>query len=355
MFKASFFSKSWRAITMTVSLSFFALPAQAATPPAKGPKLSPQSTIIAVGSAKIKKSQVDTLVNLMIKAREASGQGGSVDREQLERMVATNLIGQELLDLEAKKQNLVISPKEIDSAYMTFRGKFPSAQAFEAALQQTGEDEGALKRKIARQLKADKLLNARVGQMAPPTDQEVEAFFKENKKEFPISDSLRACQILLTAPKGTPASESNAKRDKLEAIRKELLADSASPYLLLRKFLMIASQIGDGPEKAAGGDLQRFKPSDFHPDFTKQIQHLKVGDLSPVFRTPLGWHLVVLTERNDGKLESYRLAIAQLIMGQKSMKSGQDLRKYLQDLAATYHVTYLAKSYKDTTAAGIYK
>jgi parvulin-like peptidyl-prolyl isomerase len=344
---------SWLGISAILPAVSVAAPAGQGT---SKPKLTPKSVVITVGSTSIQKRQIDTLVNLMIKARAAQGQGevSAEDRGQIEKMVATNLIGQELLDQEAKKLGIVISDKTIDSAFLTFRGKFPDAKAFDLALKQSGEDEKALKQKLARQLKADRMINAQVGQLAPPDDKEIEAFFNENKKQFPMSDSLRACQILIRAPKEMKADEANRKKAQLEGLRSELLQDTASPFLMLRKFIMAASQVGEGPEKAAGGDLQRFKPSDFHADFSKNLKGLKVGALSPVFRTPLGWHLVILTERNDGKFESYRLAIAQLLMSQRTQKSGQDLRKYLQSLAGKYKVKYMSAQYKDTSPAALY-
>lgn len=328
-------------------------PVKSANKPAK---LTPKAVVITVGATSIRKQQIDTLVNLMIKARAAQGQGeaGPDDRSQLEKMVATNLIGQELLDQEAQKLGVVIGEKTIDSAYLTFRGRFPDQKAFDLALKQAGEDEKALRQKLARQLKADRMINTQIGQLAPPSDKDIEAFFNENKKQFPINDSLRACQILIRAPKEMKADEANKKRDQLEGLRTELLQDSASPFLLLRKFIMAAAQVGEGPEKAAGGDLQRFKPTDFHADFSKNLKPLKVGALSPVFRTPLGWHLVIVTERNDGKFESYKLAIAQMLMSQKTQKSGQDLRNYLKGLAGKYKVKYHAAQYKDNSPAALY-
>lgn len=364
MFKAPFtlnpLSRFFQASILTVGvacvLPVFVGSAIAASPKSKAnpEKLAPKTVVITVGAQSIRKSQIDTLVDLMVRAKQAQGANGPEARRQFEIMVATNLIGQELLELEAKAQKLTLADKEIDSAFMAFRGKFPDANAFAMAIKQTGETEATLKQKLVRQLKADKLLNGQIGQMEMPTDKEIELFFSQNKKQFPISDSLRACQILLQAPKGTPASESDKKKQQLENVRRELLGDSASPFLTLRKFLMIASKLGEGPEKQAGGDLQRFKPSDFHPDFSSQLKTLKVGALSNVFRTPLGWHLVILTERNDGKFESYRLAISQLLMSQKSMQTAKDMRKYLQSLAGKYKVTYLVDAYKDTTVAGVY-
>jgi parvulin-like peptidyl-prolyl isomerase len=77
--------------------------------------------------------------------------------------------------------------------------------------------------------------------------------------------------------------------------------------------------------------------------------------MSPVFRTPLGWHLLVLTERNDGKFESYRLQITRALVSEKAAKAGKDLKKYLQTLAERYKVTYLEDGYRDSTVAGVYE
>jgi parvulin-like peptidyl-prolyl isomerase len=323
----------------------------AKTAKAKGPA----AVVITVGPSKIRRNQIDTLVDLMVKARHQDGSSPQPgEREYIEKMVATNLIGQQLLDLEAKRLNVVADPKSLDSLSKAFRANFPNEEAFQQALRQAGDTEAGLREKMARQIKADKLLNAQMSPVERPSEKEMKDFFAAHKSAFPVNDSLRACQILFRIDPSDGAAEIAKKKNELEQIRANLAMDTAQIDVLLTRFVMKAREISDGPEKKDGGDLQRFLPGDFNPEFKKQVTALKVGQMSPVFRTPLGWHLVVLTERNDGKFESYRLQIARALVTEKAAKAGKDLKKYLQVLAERYKVAYLDDGYRDSTVAGVY-
>jgi parvulin-like peptidyl-prolyl isomerase len=316
---------------------------------------SPASVVITVGPNKIRKRQIDTLVDLMARVKKTPGELTPAEKQYLERMVATNLVGQELLDLEAKRLNVVADEKTIDSLSRVFKSNFPSEEAFRQALKQAGDTEAGLREKMVRQIKADKLLNAQVTPVSRPTPKEMQDFFAANKSAFPVNDSLRACQILLLVDKNANSAEIMKRKSDLEGIRADLSKDSAEIDALLTRFVMKARDISDGPEKKDGGDLQRFLPGDFSPEFKKQVTALKVGQMSPVFRSPLGWHLVLLTEKNDGKLESYKIQVMRALVAQKSMKAGQGLKSYLKTLADRYKVSYLEPSYKDSSLAGVYQ
>jgi parvulin-like peptidyl-prolyl isomerase len=322
---------------------------------AKGGSKNPASVVITVGPNKIRKRQIDTLVGLMVKVKRADPNMDPREKAYLERMVATNLIGQELLDLEAKRLNVVADDKSIDSLSKTFRANFPTDEAFKKALKEAGDSEQGLREKMARQIKADKLLNGQMTPVGRPTPKEMQDFFLANKKAFPINDSLRACQILFMVDKNAGPTLTAKRKADLEKIRSDLAKDSAQIDLLLTRFVIKARDNSDGPEKKDGGDLQRFLPGDFNPEFKKQITSLKVGQMSPVFRTPLGWHLVILTERNDGKYESYQLQIQRALVQEKAAKAGKNLKKYLQTLADRYKVAYLESEYRDTSLAGVYE
>ncbi|MDB5103081.1 MAG: PPIC-type domain protein [Fibrobacteres bacterium] len=341
-------------------------PAQAAAPAAstapkaakakasKGPK-TPASVVITVGPNKIRKRQIDTLVDLMVKVKQAPANMDPREKQYLERMVATNLIGQELLDLEAKRLNVIADDKAIDSLGKAFKANFPNDEAFRKALKQAGDSEQGLREKMARQIKADKLLNTQMTPVGRPTPKEMQDFFAAHKSAFPLNDSLRACQILFMVDKNAGSADIQKRKADLENLRSQLAKDSAQVDLLLTRFVMKARDVSDGPEKKDGGDLQRFLPGDFAPEFKKQVSGLKVGQLSPVFRTPLGWHLVLLTERNDGKYESYQLQIQRALVQEKAAKAGKNLKKYLQTLADRYKVNYLENDYRDTSLAGVYE
>ncbi len=328
--------------------------------PSPAPKLSKAeakaagAVVITVGPTKIQRKQIDTLVNLMARAKQTPGALNPKEKNSLERMVATNLIGQELLALEAKRLNVVAQEKEIDSLTKVFKTNFPDDATFKRALAQAGDNEKGLREKMIRQIKADKLLNTQMTGVAKPTEKEIQDFFDAHKKDFPFNDSLRACQIVLMTPKEASSGDIAKKKSDLERVRAELNKDSANMDILLTHFVMAAQQVSDGPERKDGGDLQRFNPSDFNPEFKKQVVGLKVGQMSPIFRTPLGWHLVLLTERYDGKFASYRMQISRVLISEKAAIAGKNLRAYLQSLAGRYKVSYLEGNLKDTSAAGVY-
>lgn len=323
------------------------------TPAAKAGK-GPGAVVITVGPNKITRSQIDLLVEQMSKANPNSRVLEDREKSAMAAMIATNLIGQELLDLESRRLAIVAPETEVDSMYKLMRANFPDEATWKKVLKEGGNTEKSFREKLARQIKADKILNKQIPQSERPTNKEIIDHFAAHKAKYPVNDSLRAAQILLLTPKEMQAPDVATRKADLEKIRAELSRDSADPDRLLARFMMAARQVSDGPEKKDGGDLQSFHPGDFAPEFKKQALALKVGQMSPVFKTPLGWHLVLLTGKHDGKPDGYRYFIARAIAAEKAAVAGRSLRKYLQGLAGKYKVNYLESAYRDTSPTGVY-
>lgn len=310
---------------------------------------------VRVGTVVIRKGRIDTLAAMMAQARGVSL--SDLPPEQaagLRRLVTTNLIGQELLELEAKARNIRVTPQQIDSGLAELKAQFPDAATWQRALRQSGDTEAEVRARIARQIRSDRVLTAGVKQPAPPTEAELRAFWEQNKSEFPVNDSLRALQIVLMTDAKAPAATAEDKKRTLERVRADLATDSANMEMLVRRFMVEANRIGEGPEARLGGDMGRFHPDDFHADFRGNIKNLPVGRLSPVFRTPLGYHLVLLVEKYDGRYESYRLQVIQNLNARKNLQLGMDMRNFLKKLAETHKVTYLIPEYRDPSESGIY-
>jgi peptidyl-prolyl cis-trans isomerase SurA len=339
-----------------------AKPAAAAEAPAPKAKAkvskksasAPGSVVITVGPNKIRRSQIDQLVGQMAKANPSPEAMGEKEKAAMAQMIATNLIGQELLELESKALAITVDQKDVDSMYKALRSNFPDEAAWKRVLKEGGNTEQSFREKLTRQLKADKILNTKVPQVERPTYKEIIDYHAARKAQFPVNDSLRACQVLFIAAKGASADEVAKKKADLEKLRAELVKDSLDVEKSLTRFVLAARQFSQGPEAKDGGDLQRFHPDDFNPEFKKQVSRLRVGQLSPVFRTPLGWHLVMLTEKFDGKPDSYRLIISRAISQEKAVAAGKSLRKYLQGLAGKYKVNYLEQALRDTSPTGVY-
>lgn len=113
-------------------------------------------------------------------------------------------------------------------------------------------------------------------------------------------------------------------RTRLELIRQRIL-DGTS----FGDIAMLESE--DQSSAARGGDLGWNPPGTFVPEFEGQLDRLSPGEISPPFRSPFGWHIVQLLEREerDTTEEVRRNRAMQAI---RASKSEQEMELWLRRL-----------------------
>jgi peptidyl-prolyl cis-trans isomerase SurA len=89
-----------------------------------------------------------------------------------------------------------------------------------------------------------------------------------------------------------------------EVTRSKAAADSLLKSLRQRvergeSFASLAREFSDDPSRAEGGQIDVLRPGDTPPDFERVAMGLAQGEMSPVFESPLGMHLI---QRIDGPL-----------------------------------------------------
>lgn len=101
-----------------------------------------------------------------------------------------------------------------------------------------------------------------------------------------------------------PDAESGAKKAKLEEIRGRILKGE--------DFAKLAETFSECPSgKRAGGDLDEFGRGMMVKPFEDVAFSLPVGEVSEVFKTPFGWHIVKVTARDDaaGKVRASHILL----------------------------------------------
>ncbi len=296
---------------------------------------------------------VDSLSKLIV-----SAQGGNPsdipkqNQDYLNRVIVENLIAEELVRLEVKAKKITISKKSLDSAFQNFQEQFGGSNKFQTALKASNQNEAKFKEKLKQELLSQRLLKEFLSEIRPPSELQIKNYFQANKKRFPINDSLRASQIFLSLPKKAPIKEIKSKTKQLKDIRKKIITISRVEERLV-EFSKIAVKISEGLYSKQGGDMGFFQKGDFVKEFNKNITSLEVGEVSKVFQTPQGVHLVLLTTKNDGKYPSYRLSIIQTIIENQSAKNQTQLGKYIQTLAKKYNVQILNSNYATPNAGDL--
>lgn len=119
-------------------------------------------------------------------------------------------------------------------------------------------------------------------------------------------------------------SDGEARR-KLESVRERLVNGG--------DFAELAKQYSDDLSGTKGGDLGWMNQGDTVPDFEKAMDALKIGELSPLVRSPFGYHLIMVMERrtDQGSPERKRLVARQALRERKAEEAYDDWVRQLRD------------------------
>jgi peptidyl-prolyl cis-trans isomerase C len=148
------------------------------------------------------------------------------------------------------------------------------------------------------------------------TDQEIEAFYKENKANFKVpgdpEGSVRASHILISLKDESPAADKEAK-EKVEKVLARLKAGET--------FEKLAEAESACPSKKAGGSLGAFSKGQMVPEFEAAAFALKDGEVSGVVKTKFGYHIIrrdkAVTE-SEKSLADVKGAIENVIKSKKA-------------------------------------
>ncbi|MCM8790399.1 MAG: peptidylprolyl isomerase [Candidatus Omnitrophica bacterium] len=133
-----------------------------------------------------------------------------------------------------------------------------------------------------------KFIKTQVDDKASVSEEDMKKFYELHKEDFRSPEMWRASHILVS-------SEAEAK-----SILEELSKGA--------KFEDLARQKSMDATASRGGDIGYFKTGQLIPDFEKACLKLNVGEISDVIHTQFGYHIVKLTDKKSGGLETYESA-----------------------------------------------
>jgi peptidyl-prolyl cis-trans isomerase C len=222
------------------------------------------------------------------------------------------LIDNVLIDQYLLNQKIEVASTEVEAkwkevqAEVTKRGSTMDKMLKDLML--TPEE---LKMQIGNQLRWDKFAESQA------TEQRIRQFF-DAKRELFNGSMVRARHILLSPPQGDAKANADA-RAKLMAMKKQV-EDAATQglaklppqtpkeeiekvrgKLIEDTFAELAKKESACPSKAQGGNLEWFPYSSMVEPFAKAAFSLKPYQMSDVVSTQFGQHLILVTDRKEGK------------------------------------------------------
>ncbi len=229
--------------------------------------------------------------------------GGEGSDEQLAEWARENVVERTVVLQEARNRPIEIPAEEIDGA-------------FEQIKDQLAEDADAeaVKADIELRMKVDRMMAGVTEGIAAASDEEIQAFYDAHLEQLTAPEQVRASHIVKHVDGFTDKEIAYAE---ISALKAEL--DSGAT------FEELASRSSDCPGNS--GDLGWFPRGQMVPEFEDVVFNMAVGDVSDIFLTSFGYHIVKLMERSGGQatpLEEVRDHIAEELLGQKRSKAVED-------------------------------
>ena len=301
--------------------------------------------VIRVEKVGISAGKIDSLAQMLGQQQAPGKKLNDEMMTQLRYAVIDNLVGQELVKLECKKQGIKVSAAKVDSVSKLFKAQFGSEEVFQKELKKSHTTPEQFRVKIEDQLKSEILLEKNVPYPKDPTEKQREAYWELNKGKVPINDTISGARIFINT-KGKSAQEISDAKDMLKGLAAQVRSKKAT-------FAQLAAVYSDDKDaKKTGGVMNKFVAKSKGDAFAKAVAKIKVGEMTEVMTEKDGVSIFMLTERNDGKYESYKFQIDYILRVQAEQERQMKLKAYLDGLGKIYKVQYIDKKYQPPEAIG---
>ncbi len=210
--------------------------------------------------------------------------------------VINQLTKKVLLKQFVEGQNIKVSGGEVQGElekiqYFLKSNPNESDKSLEEILESQGSNIGELEDEIRRTLALSKYLDNRVD------DEEKISYFESNINAF-NGEKVKASHILIDTTKLKTAAELENAKQKIEEVKKEI--DNGAD------FAETARKYSTCPSAENGGDIGFFQRNgSLVEEFAEAAFLMEVGEISEPVKTQFGYHIIKVTDKEEGKDVKY--------------------------------------------------
>jgi len=298
--------------------------AKAAAAKAAAPA-DPTGVVAAVNGKQITSGELDTAIKLYSQSQGIPMNLPQDRAEQVRKIVMDGLIDRELLYQKSVSDGIKPDQTEVDSIIKDARSAYPDDAEWEQHLHEQGVSDTAEFTNIVERSLVIEAVVKKVTDIDKPTDADVHKYYDEHPEEMQMPEKVRASHILFRVPEGSSEADKTAAKAKADKTLAELKGGA--------DFAAIAKERSEDPGSGKnGGDLGFFAKGRMVPEFEKVAFSLKVGEISDVFESPFGYHIMKVTGKEEGQQASFEEVKENLrnFLHQKQARDG--LQSYLANL-----------------------
>ena len=218
-----------------------------------------------------------------------------------------------------------------------------SVQEFRNQIEREGVSFARFREEIREDILMQRVREREVDNRIQISQAEVEHYMEVETKAVLEQPELNLAQILVRIPENASAEQINDRRARVEDVARQLRSGG--------DFAKIAATFSDASDALKGGELG-WRLKDRLPElFVEAVANLKPGQVSPIIKSPNGFHIIKLIDQRTvavpkanpaaGSIQQTRvrhilIKVTQVVSAADAKRKLLDLKERLANKAATF-------------------
>jgi parvulin-like peptidyl-prolyl isomerase len=288
-------------------------------------KIKLPEVVAKVNDHDIKRDLITRELKKAIEQYKKRGMALTVDQEKsAAKTLIEDEIGRTLLVLKAKESGVKVSEKMLSARLKEVKSKFKSDSIFEHRLADRGMTVDQYKQELEIDMYMDQIIKKEIEPKIKIAEKDSRDYYNKNKKKFESPEKIRASIMLLKFNPSKGKAGEQAVLKKFESILDQVKNGS--------DFGAMAKQHSQDSLASKGGDLGFFTHKQMLPAFSDRAFKMKVGEVSEIFRTGHGFHVLKVTDKKPGGLSPFEAEKAKIKKFLTNKKVSQTTRDYIETL-----------------------
>jgi peptidyl-prolyl cis-trans isomerase C len=208
------------------------------------------------------------------------------ERINIQRIAERELTMEQAVLGSKEALQVVIPALQIEEALTGVRARYPDAESFRVALQESGLSEADLRHALDRELRVVAILERVSAGVPEVCDTDVSLFYYLHLDKFRQPETRTVRHILITVNPQFPENTPAAARKRLQDIRYRL---QRRPH----RFAEQALKHSECPSSLQDGLIGQVPRGTLFPSLDAALFRMQAGDLSEVIESPLGLHILL--------------------------------------------------------------
>ncbi|WP_018868418.1 MULTISPECIES: peptidylprolyl isomerase [unclassified Thioalkalivibrio] len=298
-------------------------PAAPITPP-EGDQFTDR-ILVVVGDDVVTQRELVERMNLVAQQMMERGTRPP-DRDTLARQVMERLIVERVQLQEAERVGINIDEMTLNRAMENIaRENRMTLPQLRQALLQDGVDFNAFREQIRNELTVNQLQRRQVDNQIRVSDQEIADLIASESGAIDRGVRYRIAHIQVSLPRGADSSQIATAREKARELRQRVREGD--------DFASVAIAESDAPDALEGGDLGWRTAGEIPSVFAREIALMRTGEISDVLRSPNGFHIMKLVDREGGDQTRVRQTqVRHILISPDQVRTAEEARRQAESL-----------------------